>query len=240
MTIAVLGGTGPEGLGIAARLAAAGEDVVLGSRDAERAASAAAALAPQLAPHVPGARLRGLANAKAAATARLVVIAVPAAGVAGLLEECGPALAGKLVLDVVNAVRMERGIFRASALPEGSIGGLIAARVPGSRVVSGLKHESAANLRALGRRLEGDVLLCGDDADAKRAVAGLVRRIPDLRPVDAGGLAVAPLLDQVTALLLNLNRRHGAETSLRIIGLAHEIPPEGPQPGPKKGPTTAC
>ena len=86
-------------------------------------------------------------------------------------------------------------------------------------MVSGLKHESAANLRALGRHLEGDVLLCGDDGEAKATVAGLVRHMPDLRPIDAGGLAVAPLLDQVTALLLNLNRRHKVESSLRIVGL---------------------
>ncbi len=215
MTVAVLGGTGPAGLGIAARLLAAGETVVIGSRDPTRADGAAATLLAE----VPGARASGARNPDAAAAAGLVVIAVPAVGLDGVLVECSQAMRGKVVLDVVNAVRRAQGVFRAVPLAEGSVGAHIQARVPTSRVVSGLKHESAAKLRAIQRRLEGDVLLCGDHDDAKDVVANLVRRMPDLRPIDAGGLAVAPLLEDVTALLLNLNRRHGVETSLRIVGL---------------------
>src|SRR5262245_36017132 len=215
MTIAILGGTGPEGLGIAARLAAAGEAVVIGSRDAGRAADAARLLTGEVA----GARLRGLRNPEAAAAADLVIIAVPAPGLAELLRESGPGLRDKIVLDVVNAVRVVDGVFFGPERAADGAAARIAASAPGVRVVSGLKHVSAANLRAVERRLEGDVLLCGDDDDAKTVVAGLVRRMPDLRPIDAGGLAVAPLLDQVTALLLNVNRRHHTETSLRIVGL---------------------
>lgn len=215
MTVAILGGTGAEGLGIAARLAAAGQEVVIGSREQARAEAAAATVAAEVA----GARVRGAGNAAAAAAAELVVLAVPAAGVDAVLAECAAALRAKIVLDVVNPVRVEHGVFRAAESAGGGVAARIASLAPGVRVVSGLKHQSAANLRAVGRRLEGDVLLCGDDEDAKGVVADLVRGMPDLRPIDAGGLAVAPLLDQVTALLLNLNRRHRAETSLRIIGL---------------------
>jgi len=214
MTIAVLGGTGAEGLGISARLVAAGEEVIVGSREPRRAGEAAAKLAAELA----GARIRGAVNCDAATAADLVVVAVPFAGVDELLDTCAAALNGKVVLDVVNPLRLARGLFQAVQVADGSVGAHLLARAPGARVVSGLKHESAANLRAVGRRLAGDVLLCGDD-DAKRVVGDLVRRMPDLRPLDAGGLAMAPLLDQVTALLLNLNRRHGVETSLRIVGL---------------------
>ena len=215
MVIAVLGGTGPEGLGISARLSAAGEEVIIGSRDGARAMDAARSLAGE----VPDARLSGATNVAAAGAAELVVVAVPAPALAELLRDCAGALAGKIVLDVVNAIRVEDGVFRAADSGTGGVAACIATAAPGARIVSGLKHESAANLRAIGRRLEGDVLLCGDDDDAKAVVAGLVRRMPDLRPVDAGGLAVAPLLDQVTALLLNVNRRHRAETSLRLVGL---------------------
>jgi NADPH-dependent F420 reductase len=213
MTIAILGGTGHEGLGIAARLAAAGEAVVIGSRDAGRAADAAATIAREVA----GARVHGARNIDAAAAAEVIVLAVPAAGVERVVRQCASTMRGRVVLDVVNPLRLDHGVFRVA----GGRGGAarIAEFAPGARLVSGLKHESAASLRAVGRRLEGDVLLCGDDADAKATVAGLVRRMPDLRPIDAGGLALAPLLDQVTALLLNLNRRHGVETSLRIVGL---------------------
>lgn len=215
MIVAVLGGTGPEGLGIAARVAAAGGEVVVGSRTLERAAAAAATLVSER----PASRISGLSNPEAAAAAALVVVAVPFAGVDGLLDQCAAVLGGRIVLDVVNPLRLERGVFHVVAVSGGSVGARIQARVPSARVVSGLKHESAANLRDTTRRLEGDVLLCGDDEDAKAVVAGLVRRMPDLRPVDAGGLGVAPLLDQAAALLLTLNRRHRVETSLRIIGL---------------------
>src|SRR5262245_3095879 len=215
MRIPVLGGTGPEGLGIAARLAAAGEEVLLGSRDLARANSAAATLASEVA----GARVRGLINCDAATASEAVVLAIPAAGVDEVLDGCGDALRGKVVLEVVNPLLIEHGVFRVAQAWRAGVAARIAARVPEARVVSGLKHASAANLRALGRRLEGDVLLCGDDGDAKAVVAGLVRHMPDLRAIDAGGLAVAPLLDQVTALLLNLNRRHKVESSLRIVGL---------------------
>jgi NADPH-dependent F420 reductase len=215
MKIAVLGGTGPEGLGLAARLAAAGEEIVLGSRDPARAANAATTIASEVA----GARVRGASNCDAASAGEAVVVAIPAGGVDELLDDCAGALRDKVVLEVVNPIRVEHGVFRVADMGGLGVAARIAARAPGSRVVSGLKHASAANLRALGRRLEGDVLICGDDKDAKAIVAGLVRRMPDLRPIDAGGLAVAPLLDQVTALLLNLNRRHKAETSLRIVGL---------------------
>ena len=215
MRIAVLGGTGPEGLGIAARLAAAGEEITIGSRDLARATAAAATLGSEVA----GARVQGKGNCDAATTCEAVVLAIPVAGVEELLDGCGEALRGKVVLEVVNPLVMERGVFRVVDAWKAGVAARIAARVPDARVVSGLKHESAANLRALGRRLEGDVLLCSDDDGAKAIVAGLVRHMPDLRPIDAGGLAVAPLLDQVTALLLNLNRRHKVESSLRIVGL---------------------
>ena len=215
MTIAVLGGTGPEGLGLAARLAAAGHEVVVGSRLTERAVAAAATLGPE----VPAGRVRGAVNCDAAEAAEILVVAVPLKGLGDLFAACATAVEGKIVLEVVNALRVEAGVFRAVHPEEGSVGARIAARVPSARVVSGLKHVSAANLRAIGRRLEGDVLLCGDDDAAKGVVADLVRGMPDLRPIDAGGLTMAPLLDDVTALLLNLNRRHGTETSLRIVGL---------------------
>jgi NADPH-dependent F420 reductase len=213
--IAVLGGTGPEGLGIAARLAAAGEEVIVGSRLASRATEAATVLARE----VPGGRVSGAPNADAAAAAGIAFVAVPLGGVGGILDECAAYLGGKIVVEVVNAVRAERGQFGAVETAEGLVARRIATRVPSARIVSALKHVSAANLRAIGRRLEGDVLLCADDESAKATVAELVHKMPDLRPVDAGGLAVAPLLDHVTALLLNLNRRHRTETSIRILGL---------------------
>ena len=214
MAIAVLGGTGPEGVAIAARLLATGNEVIIGSRAADRAASTAATLAAE----VPGGKVRGARNPDAAAAAEMIVVAVPAAGVDAVVVESALGLAGKIVLEVVNEIRLERGVFQVSA-PATPVALRLRAHVPTARLVSGLKHESASALRNLRQRLDSDVLLCGDDEPAKAIVADFIRRIPDLRPVDAGGLAVAPLLDHVTALLLNVNRRHKAETSIRLIGL---------------------
>ena len=215
MTIAVLGGTGPEGLGLAARLLAAGETVVIGSRTEERAAAAA----EKLLDRVPGSSVRGATNVDAAAASGMVVVAVPAAGLDDTIETCAEHFRGKLVLDVVVPIRVDRGTFLLEPIAEGSAGERIAARVPEARVVSGFKHQAAADLFEVERELESDVLLCGDDAEAKERVAALVRRISKLRPVDAGSLRVSRHLDAVTALLLNLNRLHRTRASVKITGV---------------------
>lgn len=215
MRIAVLGGTGPEGLGIAARLAAAGESVIIGSRSAGRATEAVAQLRAKL----PQAALSGRTNPEAAAAAEVVFVVVPYGGLEHILSTCAPALAGKVVVDTIVPLRVEKNFFAAETVSEGSAGGRLQAHLPSSRVVSAFKHQSAADLIAIERPMEGDVLLCGNDAGAKELVTGLIRSIPRLRPIDAGDLRVAGVLEAMTALLLNLNRRHKARTSYRIIGL---------------------
>ena len=213
MAIAVLGGTGPEGVAIAARLLATGNEVIIGSRAADRAASTAATLAAE----VPGGKVRGARNPDAAAAAEMIVVAVPAAGMDGSWSRARTGSPARSCSR--SSTRSAWSMECSGSRPRHPRRAAPAAHVPTARLVSGLKHESAAALRDLRQRLEGDVLLCGDDEPAKAIVADLIRRIPDLRPVDAGGLAVAPLLDHVTALLLNVNRRHKAETSIRLIGL---------------------
>lgn len=215
MPIAMLGGTGPEGLGLAARLLAAGEDVIVGSRTAERAAGAV----DKLREKIPGASVRGAPNPEAAAEGELVVVAVPAAGLDDTIDSCAKHFRGKVVLDVVVPIRVDGGTFLLGAIDEGSSAERIAARVPEARLVSGFKHQAAAELFDVERELASDVLLCGDDNAAKDQIAALVRRISKLRPIDAGPLRVARHLDAVTALLLNLNRIHHAHASVRITGI---------------------
>jgi NADPH-dependent F420 reductase len=215
MQIAILGGTGPEGLGIATRLTAAGESVILGSRSPDRAATAAASLATK----VPAERVRGVGNREAAREGEIVFIAVPHGGVDAILAECGQELEGKIVVDVVVPIVLAGGVFLTETVAEGSVAERIQAHLPGARLVSGFKHESAKHLMDLDHEMNGDVLLCGTDAAAKEAVAALIRRIPKLRPIDAGDLRIARLLESMTALLLNLNRRHKTLTSIRIVGL---------------------
>lgn len=215
MRIAVLGGTGPEGLGIAARLAAAGESVIIGSRSAERASEAAKSLRVK----VPKGDLSGATNPEAASGAEIVFFVVPYEGVDHILETCGSVLSGKIVVDTIINLRVEKGFFEVGSIPEGSAAERIQARLPGARVVSAFKHQSAKDLMAVDRSVEGDVLVCGNDLGAKQVICDLVRRIPDLRPIDAGDLRIARVLEPMTALLLNLNHKHKARASYRILGL---------------------
>jgi 8-hydroxy-5-deazaflavin:NADPH oxidoreductase len=215
MRIAVLGGTGPEGLGLAARLAQIGESVIIGSRSAERAEDAVKTLRAKL----PQASLSGGPNAQAAAEAEVVVLAFPYEGIDGILADCAEAMEGKLVIDTIVPLKVASKFFGVEPPPEGSAGEKIQARVKGAQVVSAFKHQSAQHLIELEHAMEGDVLLCGNDESAKGVVAQLVRRIRDLRPVDAGDLRNAGVFEAMTALLLNLNRKHKTRASLRILGV---------------------
>lgn len=215
MRIAVLGGTGPEGLGLAARLAQIGEAVIIGSRSAGRAQEAVAGLLPRL----PCATLSGAPNAAAAAGAEVVVLAFPYEGIDPILAECGAAFDGKVVIDTIVPLKVDGKFFGIESPVEGSAGEKIQARAPGAKVVSAFKHQSAHHLIDLDHAMEGDVLLCGNDETAKGLVVALVRRIRDLRPVDAGELRNARVFEAMTALLLNINRRHKTRASVKILGV---------------------
>lgn len=217
--IAFLGGTGEEGLGLALRFAMAGEDVIIGSRNRERAAEAAQRLRGILSHAAATARVDGMDNAAAITAADIVTIAFPYEGVEPLLTRLQPAFDGKMVLDVVNPLVLRRGMFQVLPVPAGSAGELIQQLLPRSPVVSGFKNLSAKELLDLNHHLHGDVLLCGNVPEAVRYFADLIGRIPSLRAVDAGGLASSQHLEMLTALLLNLNRRHKAITSIEVLGL---------------------
>jgi 8-hydroxy-5-deazaflavin:NADPH oxidoreductase len=214
--LAFLGGTGPEGLGLALRLAAAGEPVVIGSRVAERARRAADTIRAAL----PRAEVQGHANPEALERADRIVLTFPFEGLAAFLGVSAAALDRKLVIDVIVPLRFRAGFFELAPVDgAASVGELIQRAAPAARVVSAFKNLSAEKLGDLASPLAGDVLVCGNDPSAREEVAGLVRRIPGLRAVDAGGIENARYVEAITALLLNLNRRHRARTSIAILGL---------------------
>ncbi len=220
-TIAFVGGTGRQGRGLALRLAAAGHPVVIGSRRNERARDAAAKTRLRLA---QGGRattgpIEGTSNDSAVWAAAIVFLTLPFEGLDAFLAESGALLAGKIVVDVVNPLRVVGGRFDVEPVMEGCASMRVARMAPRARVVGGFKNAAAAHLLALDTPAHGDTLLASDDDDAKAIVAGLVREIPDLRPLDAGPLANAAFLEQVTALELNLNRIHRATTAIRILGV---------------------
>ena len=216
-TIAVLGGTGDQGRGLARRFALAGNTVLLGSRSAERAQSAARALVDG-----ESARLdvRGLDNASAAAQGDIVVVAVPWDGHRELLEGLVEPLAGKIVVDCVNPLGFdEKGPF-ALPVEEGSAAEQAAGILTGSRVTAAFHHVSARILLDPGvEEVELDVLVLGEDRDATDTVRALAGLIAGVRGVFGGRLRNAHQVEALTANLIAVNRRYKTHAGVRVTGL---------------------
>jgi 8-hydroxy-5-deazaflavin:NADPH oxidoreductase len=224
--IAFLGGTGKLGRGLALRLAAAGYEVLLGSRAEDRARDAAAELRRRLEEGGDSpARIDGVHNLSAVSGAEIVFLTLPFEILDAFLGECGHCLDGKIVVDVVNPLRFIDGRVELAPVAEGSAAMHILRRAPGARIVSAFKNAAAAHLLRLARPVVGDVFLASDDAPAKAIVARLVRAIPTLRAVDVGTLANAGLVEAITALELNVNRIHRATTTIQLVGLGNESLP---------------
>lgn len=219
MDVGILGGTGPAGQALAARLASAGVAVVLGSRSAERATEACETIRkrwPELdLPLAPG------GNADAA-RAGLVVVATPWDAAAATAASVAAELDGKVVVSMANALAKVDGEFRAVVPPEGSVAVAVQQAVPRALVAAAFHHLPARSLADLSRPMTGDVLVCAGSPAAADATADLVRRIPDLRPLQAGSLANAAPIEELTAVLLEVNRRYKMRATIRLVG--HEGP----------------
>ena len=214
--LAFLGGTGPEGRGLAIRLALAGEEVVIGSRAAARASTAA----EELLLLAPGARITGAANADAAAQADTIFLTFPYEGQRPTLETLGEALDGKIVVNVIAPMEFQRG-RGAIALPvdAGSAAEESQLLLPGALVAAAFQNASAEELQEPGLIMEGDVVICADHKAAKDRVMELTPKIPNLRPVDGGALANAKYVEQITPLLVNINRIYKIHAGIKIVGV---------------------
>ncbi len=217
--IGLLGGTGPEGKGLALRFAAIGEEVRIGSRQKERAEEVAAKLGEKLSAAQLGGGVGAGENYEVAEWCEVAVLTFPFEGVDTLLPPLRKALAGKIVMDTINPMEMRDGVFHLIEVPRGSAGERVQELLPDSQVVACFKNSSAKELMDLRAVLHGDILLCGNFPEANSWVSALVRRIPELRPVDAGVLANSHHLESITTLLMNLNRKYKALTSVQILGL---------------------
>jgi NADPH-dependent F420 reductase len=216
MHIGIVGGTGPLGRGLGLRLAAAGESVTIGSRDAERAAGVVGTMLEAW----PGRSLTvvGGTNEEAAAC-DVVVVATPWDSAVPTVRPLADALAGKLVISVANALVKQGRELHPLIPPRGSIAAAVQAALPASRVAAAGHHLPAADLEDLERALGADVLVCSDHPEATAATMALVESIGGLRPLDAGSLASAAAIEAFTAVLVNLNIRYKAHTTLRLAGL---------------------
>ena len=196
MTIGVVGGTGGFGRGLADRLRRLGEDVLVGSRNP---------------------RDDIVSNQEAARRSDVVFLSVPPAGVEETARELAPELAGKIVVSVASPVVFRDG--RPSAEPgDRSLAEIAAEAAPEARMVAGF-HTVAARALAGEGPIDEDVLICGNDAEAKAVVAELAERIVTGKAIDTGRLETARWLETLTALLLNINRNYKSETGVRITGL---------------------
>ncbi|HEX6596421.1 MAG TPA: NADPH-dependent F420 reductase [Acidimicrobiales bacterium] len=215
MKVGILGGTGPAGQAIAARLAFVGIDVVLGSRSVERATEACETIHkkwPDLdLPLTPG------INADAA-RAELVVVATPWDAAAPTAASVAAELEGKVVVSMANALVKADGEFRPVVPPEGSVALAVQQAVPAAHVAAAFHHLPARSLADLTRPVAGDILVTAASPEAAEATAELVRRIPDLRPLQAGSLANAAPIEEFTAVLLEVNRRYKMRATIRLVG----------------------
>ena len=214
--LAFLGGTGPEGRGLALRFALAGEDVIIGSRDASRAATAA----EELKEFAPGSRIEGSANADAAAAADVVFLAFPYEGQRPTLESIPEAMAGKIVVDVIAPMQFQRGIGASAVEVEaGSAAQEAQELLPDSLVVSAFQNINAEELQEPDTTMEGDVVVCSDHAKPKTRVMELVGKIPNLRAVDGGALSNSKYVEQITPMLVNINRIYRIHAGIKIVGV---------------------
>jgi len=220
--IAVLGGTGPEGFGLALRWAQAGETVIIGSRDPERAQDAAERIRQVVG---AAAKISGLENRAACSAADLLVLTIPFQAHAPLLKQLKPVLRpGSILIDTTVPLAASVGgrASRTLGVWQGSAAQETAELIPkGVSVVAAFQNLASDVLNSEGA-VDCDVIVCSDDADAGKLVRGLAAKIPGVRALDGGRLENARILEQITALLIGFNLRHQGRSGIRITGL----PPE--------------
>jgi NADPH-dependent F420 reductase len=220
MDVAVIGGTGEEGFGLTLRLARAGHHVTIGSRSADKGGAAAAEARSILG---ADATVDGTTNEEAAASSEVMAVTVPFAGQAEIYRSIKPAVsAGAIVLDATSPLATAVGgkawqvvhPWHGSAAEQADV-----ILSQGVRMVAAFHTIAGHALRDLERPLESDVLVCGDDAEAKAVVGSLVADIPNLRWVDCGALSMARIAETMTALLVSVNRTYKVkESGFRITG----------------------
>jgi 8-hydroxy-5-deazaflavin:NADPH oxidoreductase len=216
MRIGVLGGTGPAGRGLAARLASVGYEVVIGSRSVERGEETCAALREAW-PDFDLA-VKGGTNADAAA-ADAVVVATPWDGAVPTACAVGDQLEGKLVISMANALVRIGTEFQPLVPPRGSVAAALQAALPASYVSGALHHVPAKELAAIDHPVDIDILVCSDHPAATEQTCELIHAMPNMRALDAGPLSTAAPIESFTAVLLQLNTHYKTRAGLKITGI---------------------
>jgi 8-hydroxy-5-deazaflavin:NADPH oxidoreductase len=218
-TIALIGGTGPAGTGLALRWARAGEKVIIGSRDAARAQQMAEKIAQRVGPQ---AQVAGLENSAACAASDLLMLTVPFEGAAELLKQLKPAIRpGSILIDATVPLAASVGgrASRTLGVWQGSAAQQTAELVPKGVSVVGAFHNVSAEVLNSDEDVDCDVIVCSDDPAASLVAMELAAKIPRVRAIDGGKLENSRIVEQITALLIGLNIRHKGHGGLRITGL---------------------
>lgn len=214
MNVAILGGTGKEGAGLATRWAQAGHAIIIGSRDAARAQDKAI----ELRERANKLTIVGKENAEAAALGDIVVVALPAAGLAATLPAAREACRGKVVVSTVVPLTFG-GPRLFTPPPSGSSAEDVQALLPEAKVVAAFHHIAAHELAETEHDIDSDLLMCGADVEAKAVVTELGRSM-GLRVIDVGPLSNAGPLEAITAVLATINRRYKLKNAgIKITGL---------------------
>jgi NADPH-dependent F420 reductase len=214
-TIGLIGGTGPQGRGLGLRLARAGHPVLLGSRTSEKAAEGVARVAEKVA----GLPIEGRTNAEVCAEADVLVVVVPYEGQRATLTDLAEAIGDKVVVNAVNSLGFDERGPHAVPVAAGSAAEECQELLPSARVVGAFQNVSAVRLNRHEEPVEADVLLTGDDEVARELVAELVEVIPGLRAVHAGPLRLSRPIEELTAVLIAVNKRYKTHAGVRIAGL---------------------
>src|SRR5712671_2417665 len=218
-SIAILGGTGPAGQGLALRWARAGETIILGSRDAQRAQAAAAKVKERVG---PPANISGMENSAACAASDLLMLTVPFEGQAELLKQLKPVIRpGSILIDATVPLAASIGgrATRTLGVWQGSAAQQTAELVPKGVSVVAAFHNVSADLLNGDAPLDCDVIVCSDDPNASQVARELAAKIPGVRAIDGGKLENSRIVEQITALLIGLNIRHKGHGGVRITGL---------------------
>ena len=216
MRIGILGGTGPAGRSLSARLADVGYDVVMGSRSRYRAME----VRDELVGKWPDKGLIiGAGDNEEAADSDVVVVATPWDGATETALSVAGKLRGKVVISMANALARVAGEFQPLVPPRGSVAASLQAALPDSMVAAAMHHLPAKELGMLDHDIVSDVLICSDHLEATECTAEIVARIPGLRPLDAGGLSNATPIEAFTAVLLQLNVRYKTRVAIQLTGI---------------------
>jgi NADPH-dependent F420 reductase len=229
--IGILGGTGPAGSALAARLASVGYETIIGSRSKYRAMETVDKLLAEWADRdltiVAG-------DNAAAAAADVVVIATPWDGAYGTATSVADELKGKVVICMANALTRIGKEFQPLVPPRGSVAASVQAAVPGCQVAAGFHHVPAKELGDLDHPIESDVLICSDFPRATEVTSQIVASVPNMRPLDAGGLSQATPIESFTAVLLQLNVHYKTRVAVKFTGIP-ELDPVAPEPADADG-----